>query len=87
MTKEELQAELQKAIADKRELSAIVDPLREARDAVVRRIAPLEAEAAQYAEKIKAHMPAMALIDQRMSALAKQLGHPRVGGLPELFGR
>ena len=87
MSKEELQAALQKAVSEKKALSLIVDPLREERDSIMREIAPLEEKAAAVAEKIKAHMPAMAEIDQRMSSIAKQLGHPRVGGVPRAFGR
>lgn len=80
-----LKAELEALIRQKAQMNAIVDPLRAERDAVVAQIAPLEAQAAQIADKIKSHMPRMAEIDQRMSAVAKQLGHPRVGGLPERF--
>ena len=86
MNQESLKAELAALTRQKAAMSALVDPLRAERDAVVAQIAPLEAKAAQIADKIKVHLPRMAQIDQRMSEIAKKLGHPRVGGLPERLG-
>lgn len=87
MTRQELQAELEKARMEKVAMNAIVDPLRAERDALIAQMQPLESRAAGLADKINGYMPRMAEIDRRMSALARQLGHPRVGGLPEPFGR
>lgn len=85
--REELQAALDAALAEKAKLAEIVTPLREKRDALMAQLAPIEAEAAKIAEQIKAHMPAMSVIDKKVSAAAKALGHPRVGGKPRLIGR
>ena len=87
MSREELQKALVVTNAAKAELSAVVDPLRAERDATIAQMHPLQVKANDLAEKIKGHMPAMAEIDQRLSAIAKALGHARVGGLPKLFGR
>lgn len=87
MTREQLNAEFQKALAEKEALSAVVDPLRVRRDAVVARMQPLEQEAREIAEQIKGHLPRLAEVDQRLSRLARALGHPRVGGVPNSFRR
>lgn len=87
MTRDEAKAVLEQASAEKARLNALVDPLRAERDAIVAQMHPLQAKADEIAEKIKRHMPRMAEIDASLSAAAKALGHPRVGGLPELFRR
>lgn len=87
MSREELQAALVATNAAKQKLSAVVDPLRAERDATVAEMHPLQVKANDLAERIKGHMPAMAEIDQRLSAIAKALGHARVGGLPKPFVR
>jgi chromosome segregation ATPase len=87
MSLADLQKQLVAAAAEKRELEAIVGPLRDKRDAVIAKMVPLEKEAAEIAEQIKAHMPRMSEIDKRLSQLSRQLGHARVGGAPRPFRR
>ena len=87
MSREQLQAALLETNAAKQKMNAVVDPLRAERDAAIAQMHPLQVKANDLAERIKGHMPAMAEIDQRLSAIAKALGHPRVGGLPKPFGR
>ena len=87
MSRDELVAALMATNAAKQKLSAVVDPLRAERDATIAAMHPLQTKANDLAEKIKGHMPAMAEIDQRLSAIAKALGHARVGGLPTPFAR
>lgn len=87
MDQAQARAELDAAQREKEAMNAIVDPLRAERDALIAQIHPLEAKAEEVAAKIRGHMPRMAQIDRRLSAAAKALGHPRVGGLPELFRR
>lgn len=87
MSRELAQAAFDKALREKEALNAIVSPLREARDKVIADMHPLEVRASELAERIKSHMPAMAEIDKRLAAAARELGHPSVGGVPQAFGR
>lgn len=87
MSREQLQAALVDANAAKQKMNAVVDPLRAERDATIAAMHPLQVKANELAERIKGHMPAMAEIDQRLSAIAAALGHARVGGLPKPFVR
>lgn len=71
----------QKVALEKRraEILAIVDPLRAQRDAVVEKIAPLEAEAREIFAKIKPHLPELGDIDNQIGVLARGMGGRSTG--------
>lgn len=69
-----LWAQFQELRAQKAKLEETVNPLREARDAVVAQMAPLEARARELANQLKQHMPALGELDRQISALAKAMG-------------